>query len=244
MENNGISIEKEVKFSNTESSSAWPWRRARKVAVMISFSGKDYLGMQRNPPHPTIEEELLKAFKSAGVIAPDWYDRPQHAYFQRASRTDKGVSALKMVISLRMTLEDDEAGVTGSGIRRTIDKIQSHLPDDPKNIQINDIKRVTKNFNCKSACDARTYEYLLPTFTFYQAAQLPHPRMDIPNIVNASTDEEENGDNSILQESEDKTEKEEDSEIPLWTEEDIESSFSAHEKFRMRSDFVNGATRF
>ena len=25
----------------------WPWKRARKVAVMISFSGKDYLGMQR-----------------------------------------------------------------------------------------------------------------------------------------------------------------------------------------------------
>ena len=25
----------------------WPWKRARKVAMMISFSGKDYLGMQR-----------------------------------------------------------------------------------------------------------------------------------------------------------------------------------------------------
>lgn len=56
----------------------------------------------RNPPHPTIEEELLKAFKCSGVIAPEWYDRPQQAYFQRASRTDKGVSAIKMVISLKM----------------------------------------------------------------------------------------------------------------------------------------------
>lgn len=25
----------------------WPWKRARKVAVMISFRGKDYFGMQR-----------------------------------------------------------------------------------------------------------------------------------------------------------------------------------------------------
>jgi len=25
----------------------WPWKRAKKVAVMISFCGKDYLGMQR-----------------------------------------------------------------------------------------------------------------------------------------------------------------------------------------------------
>ena len=59
-------------------------------------------GQHRNPPHPTIEEELLKAFRSAGLIAPEWYERPQQAYFQRASRTDKGVSAIKMVISLRI----------------------------------------------------------------------------------------------------------------------------------------------
>jgi hypothetical protein len=25
----------------------WPWKKAKKVAVMISFCGKDYLGMQR-----------------------------------------------------------------------------------------------------------------------------------------------------------------------------------------------------
>ena len=25
----------------------WPWRKAKKVAIMISFVGKDYLGMQR-----------------------------------------------------------------------------------------------------------------------------------------------------------------------------------------------------
>ena len=67
-----------------------------------------------------------------------------------------------------ITLEDDAEGVVGSGIRRTIEKVQEHLPVKPRNIQINDIKRVTKNFNCKSACDARTYEYLLPTFTFHQ----------------------------------------------------------------------------
>ena len=25
----------------------YPWKRAKKVAMMVSFSGKDYLGMQR-----------------------------------------------------------------------------------------------------------------------------------------------------------------------------------------------------
>ena len=51
---------------------------------------------------PTIEEELLKAFKAAGSIPGEWFDNPQKAFFQRASRTDKGVSAAKMVISLKM----------------------------------------------------------------------------------------------------------------------------------------------
>lgn len=78
------------------------WRKAKKVAVMCSFVGKDYLGMQRNPGFPTIEEDLMKAFKDAETISPDWYENPQKAFFQRASRTDKGVSAARMVVSLKM----------------------------------------------------------------------------------------------------------------------------------------------
>lgn len=212
--------------------SDWPWKRAKKVAVMISFSGKDYLGMQRNPPYPTIEEELLKAFKSAGVIAPDWYDRPQQAYFQRASRTDKGVSAIKMVISLRMAIEDDVDGVVGSGIKRTVEKIQACLPDNPQKIQINDIKRVTKNFNCKSACDARTYEYLIPTFAFHQAAMLPPPTRDISDNSNWNARYIE--ENECFNEQE---ERDKDRKLELlskeWCLEKIESAFLAHENFRM-----------
>jgi hypothetical protein len=43
----------------------YPWRRAKKVAAMLSFSGKDYFGMQRNPGMRTIEEELMAAFRQA-----------------------------------------------------------------------------------------------------------------------------------------------------------------------------------
>ena len=71
------------------------------IRVLFRNIGYFYLYF-RNPPHPTIEEELLKALRSSGAIAPDWFDRPQQAYFQRASRTDKGVSAIKMIVSLRM----------------------------------------------------------------------------------------------------------------------------------------------
>jgi len=60
------------------------------------------LASSRNPGFPTIEEELLKAFRLQGAIAPEWFDNPQKGFFQRASRTDKGVSALRMIVSLKM----------------------------------------------------------------------------------------------------------------------------------------------
>ena len=71
-----------------------------------------------------------------------------------------------------IAIEEDATGIVGSGIAKTIEKIQTHLPSNPRTIQINEIKRVTKNFNSKSACDARTYEYLLPTFAFQKVSIL------------------------------------------------------------------------
>jgi len=208
----------------------YPWKRAKKVAMMISFSGKDYLGMQRNPPHPTIEEELLKALRSSGAIAPEWFDRPQQAYFQRASRTDKGVSAIKMIVSLRMALEEDSNGIIGSGTAKTIENIQKYLPDNPRTIQVNEIKRVTKNFNCKSACDARTYEYLLPTFTFQKVAKLPPPSVDTPDMDDSNR-KDDITDLKLIYSGDEKRKQELKNEN--WSFEDIETAFASHENYRI-----------
>ena len=82
----------------------YPWKRAKKCAAMLSFSGKNYYGMQRNNVGElkTIESELLAALAKAGQIDPLWEHAPAKAFFSRASRTDKGVSALRMVVSCKM----------------------------------------------------------------------------------------------------------------------------------------------
>jgi len=152
-----------------DKASLYPFRKARKVAVMVSFCGKNYLGMQRNPGFPTIEEELLKAFLSAEVISQQWFDNPQEMFFQRASRTDKGVSAMRMIISLKMLYNE-------TNVQETVSKINSFLPSGT--VVVNDIKRVTKNFNCKNACDARTYKYLMPTYALSRVSELPLPWHD------------------------------------------------------------------
>ncbi|CAM6000955.1 unnamed protein product [Sphagnum balticum] len=72
-------------------------------------------------------------------------------HFQRAARTDKGVSAVKQIISLNLPLEWD----------KLIPAINQRLP---KQIRIITARRVTKYFDAKNFCDARSYSYLMPTY--------------------------------------------------------------------------------
>ena len=150
----------DTKIAATDDRPDYPWKRAKKVACMLSFSGKDYYGMQRNPGDEikTIEDEFLAALNKSGQIDPDWEKAPQKAFFVRASRTDKGVSAARMVVSLKMLQEPD-----------TIEKVNNVLPSD---IRLQHIVRVTKNFNCQSQADARTYLYLTPTFAFSPCTEI------------------------------------------------------------------------
>lgn len=76
--------------------------KRKKKLVLLGFSGVNYYGMQRNPDVRTIEEELLQAMLKQGWIEKEGFDNPQQAFFQRASRTDKGVSAARQVVSLKL----------------------------------------------------------------------------------------------------------------------------------------------
>lgn len=58
--------------------------------------------ISRNPGVPTIEEELLKALFDAKYITEEDFANQQSAQFQRSSRTDKGVSAARQVVSLKL----------------------------------------------------------------------------------------------------------------------------------------------
>ena len=136
----------------------YPWKKVKKCACMLSFSGKNYHGMQRNFDTArggmvrTIEGEFLAALSKAGIIDPEWENKPQKAFFTRASRTDKGVSAARMVVSLKVLQEE-----------KIVEMVNEHLPSD---IRLQAVVRVGKNFNCQNQADARTYLYLTPTFAF------------------------------------------------------------------------------
>lgn len=51
---------------------------------------------------PTIEEELFKALLGANFMTQQAFEQVQTIQFQRAARTDKGVSAARQVVSLKL----------------------------------------------------------------------------------------------------------------------------------------------
>lgn len=58
----------------------------RKVAVMVGYCGTGYHGMQYNPPNPTIESALFKAFVEAGAISKDNSNDLKKNGFMRAAK--------------------------------------------------------------------------------------------------------------------------------------------------------------
>lgn len=63
--------------------------------------------MQFNPGVTTIEGLLEKAMVAAGAISADNAGEPRKVHWMRAARTDKGVSAIGQVVSLKMMVEPE-----------------------------------------------------------------------------------------------------------------------------------------
>lgn len=148
-------------------------RPKRKVAIVFGYVGVRYCGLQWNhdPANPTVEERLLNALHGAGFITDDnmGKDVMQKLGWERASRTDKGVHALKNLISVRIMLPPPVAGETEERMwDRAAAMVNAKLPSD---IHVYQIVTVTRSFNAYQMCHGRKYEYFLPTFALMNAAE-------------------------------------------------------------------------
>jgi tRNA pseudouridine38-40 synthase len=65
--------------------------------------------------------------------------------WQRSGRTDKGVSAIAQIVSLKMSLPAVEAGVDAE--IAMVEELNQHLPDD---IRVFDVVRTTNSFDAKN----------------------------------------------------------------------------------------------
>ncbi|CAG2111282.1 unnamed protein product [Medioppia subpectinata] len=133
-----------------------PFKRIKlhKWVLLLSYCGQKYFGMQRqtdNDKFPTIEYRLFDALFKSGLIDEEKLNAQHMCQFQRAARTDRGVSAIKQIVSIKLPVDLDQH----------LDTINEHLPEE---IRLMASVRVTKNFDAKNYCDARTYSYLMPSY--------------------------------------------------------------------------------
>eukprot|EP01127_Copromyxa_protea_P012468 TRINITY_DN3265_c0_g1_i1.p1 TRINITY_DN3265_c0_g1~~TRINITY_DN3265_c0_g1_i1.p1 ORF type:complete len:495 (-),score=162.01 TRINITY_DN3265_c0_g1_i1:61-1545(-) len=140
----------------------------RKITLLFGYSGKAYMGLQRNPEMTTVEGELEKALVKTGIISADNAGTFTKVSWQSCARTDKGVSALGNVVSFKAVLIED-----------FIAKLNENLPQD---IRAFEFQRVGNAFNAKNKCTARRYHYVLPTSVFAPSKFNPAYSPDTPFV--------------------------------------------------------------
>lgn len=161
----------------------------RFIALRFAYMGWNYNGLayQYEPtPLPTVEEEILAAMEKAKLVsAAD----PGVCDFSRCGRTDKGVSALNQVISLRVrsTVEPEKQSDASFDAQEIpyLTILNALLPPDIRMTAV--CLRPPPNFDARFSCSYRHYKYLfsskgLDVGLMAQAAQLYEGVHDFRNF--------------------------------------------------------------
>ncbi len=111
----------------------------QRYAFQVVYDGPRYFGFVRQPGQPTVEWELLKAFKYCGILT-----ELKNAHYQVAARTDRGVSALGQVVALDVSK------------RPSIRAINACLPKD---IKILSVVKVQPPFDPRRQALRKHYRY-------------------------------------------------------------------------------------
>ncbi|CAE8639342.1 unnamed protein product [Polarella glacialis] len=141
-------------------------RAKRKIALVIGFVGTRYRGLMINyeleekSPKKSVEEILRQALVRAGIVTVLNSQRlEQKVNWSRSSRTDAGVSALRLVIAAKLMVDLDDLDEQGHS-QGLVDAINVELPKD---VRCFSATKIPNSFDAKHACSWREYEFILPT---------------------------------------------------------------------------------
>lgn len=137
--------------------------KKKKIALILSYNGTGYSGLQVNPGTTTIESVLEDALHRAGGISDANAGDLKKIGWARTARTDKGVHAACNVVTLKLLMTEN------------IIQLANDLL--PPRIRIMHCLKVGKTFNAKSAATSRTYLYIIPSFAFSKLEVSVKPRI-------------------------------------------------------------------
>ncbi|KAJ3211947.1 tRNA pseudouridine synthase 1 [Dinochytrium kinnereticum] len=130
--------------------SSGPAGVAHRVAVCFGYNGASFNGLERNKGGRTIEGEILNAIATL-TGQSDSASKVTLVNISRASTTEEGEHAARQHI-------------IGQSVQiPTPDALNAILPES---IRVFKIATPSEGFSARRTCDARTYEYLIPTYVF------------------------------------------------------------------------------
>lgn len=141
--------------------------RKKPAALLVGYAGGSFRGNTVNhelPRGSTVDDALEDALFAAGGVKTSNYRSRALARLKwsRSSRTDKGVSSLATVVSLRLELDPAVWDADQGGdyeAKALCAKINAHLPET---VRVFGVYSTPKSFQARRACVRRTYDYLLP----------------------------------------------------------------------------------
>lgn len=86
--------------SLTKEQEEYKYRKKAKYCLLLAFAGGNYYGMQLNTTLNTIEDNLIRAMVKNRWILDHHANRMYEVEFSHGSRTDRGVSAARMNVSM------------------------------------------------------------------------------------------------------------------------------------------------
>lgn len=139
-------------YETKKTSKPFPHKSYRTVALRLTYDGQNYSGIQRHDFIRSIEDELRTSLNGSGIG-----DDPVFC-----GRTDAGVSAVSMVVSLLVKSRFENPNRSFDTDARDFDEypydkiINERLPDD---IMVTGWAPTPDGFNARHWCIQRYYKY-------------------------------------------------------------------------------------
>ena len=128
----------------------------RKLAMLVSFLGKEYSGFQINTNMHTLQAEIELALYRSGIISGRNFGHPSKYSWSNSARTDKGVHAAAQVCSLKgeMIYHTSTSDDSQESMRENLDAMRMEVNEYlPKDVRVLDFERVTRMFCARTSRD-------------------------------------------------------------------------------------------
>lgn len=132
------------------------------IGLCLFYSGLAFRGLQlqtQGYTHETVEGILLQALNDVGLLQLEHGKPNKNVMLARACRTDRGVHAVRNLVTLYVASRvlEEQLG----GVEQLVQRVNALLPPT---VSVAKVSLLTASFVPRYGCNCRVYRYLLPAY--------------------------------------------------------------------------------